>query len=69
MRRTANALAMAMMIAASCWATISQAAFFELPRALKAHLNRISVDTSALAPIEVMINWLEAAYGGPIDPE
>ncbi len=57
------------MIAASYPSTLAPAAFFELPRALKACLDRISFDVSGLAPIETFVDWLEAAYGGPIGPE
>jgi hypothetical protein len=69
MRHTARVLAAATMIVAACWAIISQAAFLGLPRALKAHLAGISFDMPALAPIETMVDWLEAAYGGPIGPD
>jgi hypothetical protein len=58
MRQTASLLAAATIIAAFCWATL--AAF--LPRGLKAH----GFDMPAFAPIETIVDLLEAAYGGPI---
>jgi predicted transglutaminase-like cysteine proteinase len=42
---------MASMIAATSWASISEAAFFSFPRALKFQLEQISFKTPALAPI------------------
>jgi predicted transglutaminase-like cysteine proteinase len=39
------------MIAATSWATISQAAFFSFPRALKFQLEQISFNAPALAPM------------------
>jgi len=67
MRQTAKALAGATMIATACRAAISQPQFFGLPRALKSRLDCIKFNVSAFTPIETIINWLEAAYGGPID--
>ena len=60
MRQSASYLAAIAVIAVSYRTTISPAAIFELPRALK---------KSVLAPIEAFVDWLEASYGGPIDRE
>jgi hypothetical protein len=60
MRQSASYLAALAMIAVSYRTTISAAAIFELPRTLKA---------PALAPIDAFVDWLEAAYGGPIGPD
>jgi predicted transglutaminase-like cysteine proteinase len=51
MRRPAKALAVAAMIAATSWASISEAAFFSFPRALKFQLDQISFKAPALAPM------------------
>jgi predicted transglutaminase-like cysteine proteinase len=51
MRQTAKVLAVGSMIAATSWASISEASFFSLPRALKFQLEQISFITPALAPI------------------
>ena len=51
MRQIAKALAVASMIAAASWASISEAAFFSFPRALKFQLEQISFNAPALAPI------------------
>src|SRR5260370_1100109 len=51
MRRIARVLALATMIAVAGFATISQAAFFSFPRALKFQLDRIKFNTPALAPM------------------
>jgi predicted transglutaminase-like cysteine proteinase len=51
MRRAARVLALATMIAVAGFATISQAAFFSFPRALKFQLDRIKFNTPALAPM------------------
>ena len=69
MRQIAIALAGATLITESYWAAISQGAFLGLPLAFKGSRNRASFDMPALAPIEVFVDWLEAAYGGPIGPD
>jgi predicted transglutaminase-like cysteine proteinase len=51
MRQTAKVLAVASMIAATSWASISEAAFFSFPRALKFQLEQISFNAPALAPM------------------
>jgi predicted transglutaminase-like cysteine proteinase len=51
MRQTAKILAVASMIAATSWASISEAAFFSFPRALKFQLEQISFNAPALAPM------------------
>jgi hypothetical protein len=63
---TLKALAGATMIAAGWQAGISLPRVLALFRAAKMGLDRINV--SAPAVIEAMVDWLEAAYGGPIDP-
>jgi predicted transglutaminase-like cysteine proteinase len=50
MRQAARALAVASIIAATSWASISEAAFFGFPRALKFQLEQISFDAPALTP-------------------
>lgn len=62
MRQKAKSLAAIAMIAASGWVTVSPAAF-------DAELDGIGRDMAALAPIETFIDWLEAAYGGPLGTE
>lgn len=51
MRRTAKALAVAITIAATCWTSISQAAFFSYPMGLRLQLDRISFEEPTLAPM------------------
>jgi hypothetical protein len=63
---TLKALAGAAMIGAACQAGISLPPLLGLFRAAKMGLDRINV--SAPAVIETIVDWLEAAYGGPIDP-
>jgi hypothetical protein len=65
MGETLKTLAGATIIAAACQAGISLPPFFGLFRALKVGLDRVNVSAPAL--IERMVDWLEAAYGGPID--
>jgi hypothetical protein len=59
MRQAAKTLAAIAMIATSGLATVSPAAF-------DAELDGIGLDMAALAPIETFVDWLEAAYGGPL---
>jgi len=65
MGQALKALARATIIAAACQAGISLPPFFGLFRAVKVGLDRINVSAPAL--IEKIVDWLEAAYGGPID--
>jgi predicted transglutaminase-like cysteine proteinase len=51
MRRTTKALAIAALTVATCWASVSEAAFFSFPRALKLQLDRISFEEPTLPPI------------------
>ncbi len=51
MRQTSKVLLLATMIAAMCWASVSEASFFGLPRALKYQLARIGFDNPVLPPI------------------
>ena len=51
MRQTSIVLLLTAMIAALCWASVSEAAFFGLPRALKYQLARIGFDNPVLPPI------------------
>jgi len=57
MRQSISYLAAIAVIAISCRPAISRAAIVEWPRVLK---------KPALAPIDAFVDWLEAAYGGPI---
>jgi hypothetical protein len=57
MRQYVAYLATVATLAIAYRSTISPAAIVELPRKLKA----------PLAPIETFVDWLEAAYGGPIE--
>jgi hypothetical protein len=50
MHNTTRALVLA-MIAFSCWATTSEAAFFSFPRALKFQVEQIGFNGPALAPM------------------
>jgi hypothetical protein len=59
MRQSIDCLAAIAAIAVTCRPVISPAAIQELPAALKA---------SALAPFDALVDWMETAYGGPIDP-
>jgi hypothetical protein len=65
MDRALKALVGATIIMAACQTGISLPPFFGLFRAAKVGLDRINVTAPAL--IERMVDWLEAAYGGPID--
>ena len=58
MRQSISHLAAIAVIAASYRPAISRAAILEFPSAVK---------TPALAPFDAFVDWLEAAYGGPID--
>jgi predicted transglutaminase-like cysteine proteinase len=51
MRQTSKVLLLATMIAATCSASVSEASFFGLPRALKYQLARIGFDNPVLPPI------------------
>ena len=51
MRQTSKVLLATAMMAAMCWASVSEAAFFGLPRALKYQLARIGLDNLVLPPI------------------
>jgi hypothetical protein len=42
------------------------AAFLELGPTVKGYCDRVSFAMSQLAPIETFVDWLEAAYAGPI---
>jgi hypothetical protein len=60
MRQSIGYLAAIAVIAISYRPAISPAAMVEWPRALK---------KPALAPIDAFVDWLEAAYGGPISKQ
>lgn len=62
MRQTAKSLAAATRIVTSSWAAVS-------PGEFDAELDGIGRDMAALAPIDSFVDWLEAAYGGPLGPE
>jgi predicted transglutaminase-like cysteine proteinase len=51
MRQAAKVFALGVVVVATSWASISQAAFFGLPRALKFQLDQVTFETPALAPI------------------
>jgi predicted transglutaminase-like cysteine proteinase len=51
MRRAVKVLAAASMMAATFWASISEAAFFSFPRALKFQVEQISFEAPALTPV------------------
>jgi predicted transglutaminase-like cysteine proteinase len=51
MRQTVKVLAIAATIAATCWTSISEAAFFSYPRALRLQIDRIAFEEPTLAPI------------------
>jgi predicted transglutaminase-like cysteine proteinase len=51
MHRIARILALTGLIAASCWTSISQAAFFSFPRSLRLQIDRISFAEPTLAPM------------------
>jgi predicted transglutaminase-like cysteine proteinase len=51
MRQTAKILAAAAIIAATSWTSLSRAALFSFPRALKFQLEQISFKAPALAPM------------------
>ncbi len=59
MRQSIGYLAAIAAIAVTYRPVSSPTAIHELPAALKA---------SALAPFDALVDWMEAAYGGPIDP-
>jgi hypothetical protein len=61
MRQTA--IAAVTMIAAAGLIGITQA---RLPRPVRDYRDRVTVEMSAIAPIETIVDWIEAAYGGPI---
>jgi hypothetical protein len=58
MRQSISYLAALTLIAVSYRPVISPAAVLESSGALK---------TRTLRPIDALVDWLEAAYGGPID--
>jgi predicted transglutaminase-like cysteine proteinase len=51
MRQTSKVCLLAATIAAMCWASVSEASFFGLPRALRYQLARIGFDSPVLPPI------------------
>jgi len=51
MCQTAKALAIAVAVAATCWTSISEAAFFSYPMALRYQFDRIAFEEPTLAPI------------------
>jgi predicted transglutaminase-like cysteine proteinase len=51
MRQTTKALAIAALTVATCWASVSQAAFFSFPRVLRLQLDRISFQEPTLPPM------------------
>jgi predicted transglutaminase-like cysteine proteinase len=51
LRQTTKGLLLAMMAAAMCWASVSEAAFFGLPRVLRYQFARIGFDSPMLPPI------------------
>ena len=51
MRQSAKVLAIAVTVAATCWTTISEAAFFSYPMALRYQFDRIAFEEPTLAPI------------------
>jgi predicted transglutaminase-like cysteine proteinase len=51
MRQTAKVLAIAVTVAATCWTSISEAAFFSYPMALRYQFDRIAFEEPTLAPI------------------
>jgi hypothetical protein len=65
MRQTLKTPAGAAIIAAACRAGISPPLFVGLFRAVKVGLDRINA--SAPTIIDTMADWIEAAYGGPIN--
>jgi hypothetical protein len=60
MRQSISYLAAIAVVAVSYRPVISLAAVLESPGALK---------TRSLRPIDAFVDWLEAAYGGPLDSE
>jgi len=58
MRQSLSYLATVATLAIAYRSAISPAAVVTWPRRLT---------TPALAPIEAFVDWLEAAYGGPLD--
>jgi hypothetical protein len=59
MRHSLSYLAALAVVAVSCRPLISPAAVLESSSAL---------ETRSLRSIDALVDWLEAAYGGPIDP-
>ncbi len=51
MRQISKAFLLAMMAVAVCWASVSEAAFFGLPRALRYQFERLGFDGPMLPPI------------------
>ena len=51
MRRAAKVVVTVSVLAAACWASISEAAFFGFPRALKSQLTQIRFQAPAMAPL------------------
>jgi len=51
MRQTPKGLLLATMAAAMCWTSVSEAAFFGLPRVLRYQFERIGFDSPMLPPI------------------
>jgi predicted transglutaminase-like cysteine proteinase len=51
MRQTAKALGAVALIAATCWGSVSEAAFFSYPRALRSLIDRITFEEPTLAPM------------------
>jgi predicted transglutaminase-like cysteine proteinase len=51
MRQATRVLALSLMLVITSWASICEAAFFGLPRALKFQLDRVTFGTPALAPM------------------
>ena len=51
MRQTAKALAIAITFVATCWTSISEAAFFSYPMALRYQFDRIAFEEPTLAPM------------------
>jgi hypothetical protein len=57
-----RAIPAATMIVAVGLIGIAQA---RLPRAIRDYRDRVSVEMSAIAPLDTTINWLGARYGAP----
>jgi hypothetical protein len=65
MRQAAYSLAAIAMIAANR-ATIAPAVVLRVPSGVATCL-RIACAASSFAPVETLVDWLEAAYGGPVN--